>query len=505
MKKFFFTLVLLMSSAALFAQKNGPFSYPYYIKGQTTIDANDGHIELQIDETKGFSFSRVVSGNQRNERASFTFEEIKTSPSISISGKKLQYWRQNTFGEWIPDSESGSGTVNDKLEKDIAIMMVLDCSTSMGKDFSRLQQSANSFIKSLFGASSDGHIHLGIIGVSSISECERQTYEIRPLDNTTAAESIRFVNSLKQEDNTALYYAVDKATGMLSDYVSAHLRNISRSDYEGTYMLVFTDGLDNASQFRSEKIFKSEDAYNYAKNKLKNTRVMGEHIRPYIIGARGSDLTTTNQINDFRTKMESMVPDQYGQFLYLENMSSLESAFSEITETLTKRWQNLVCFTSVAHEGGVCWTLGEVAPVVNVVPVYRLFLGVNVGGGGLQYYDFDYQYDDALLFSAGIDFAYPLSRKFSLGGYVSLGFSEGVGGVGNIGLLSVIGDYHNKKGAFIVGVGAGYCWDEFSLGGRIGYQFKNGLYVTGNVYSQPSLSLSIGYNWGRFMKVKKNK
>lgn len=493
-----------------FAQRhNNPFSYPYYISGVTEIDANDGDINLKNVKSKGFEYARFRRGVIRNEKAGFVFDSIRTNPPISITNKRLQYWRQDKSGEWITDAEGGNGTFNDNLEKDITIVMALDCSTSLGSDFQRVKNGAISFLETIFAKSNDGHIKLGIIGFSSIAETERQTFEIKPLTGVAYNQARNFINSLETDSNTALYYAINKATDMLKDYVSVNI--VNPKEYGGTYMLAFTDGIDNASQFRNEKIFRSEDAYEYAKNKLENTRILESHIEPYFIGVEGVDLKTENQRSEFRRILEGLRPVGRGGFIYLNNMSGLESAFRNIAENLVQQWQNLICYTSLAHEGGVCWTLGDIANYKNI------FLGINVGAGYAHIFD-----ETGVSISGGIDFAYPFTRKFGLGIYGEFSHVldyeyQSVA----LGLLTTIGNYHDGKKAFVGGLGVRYNLDGDIIYPHIrcGVLFRNGLYLMGNIsagketygwnywgYDSESfglqVSLQIGFNLGKFAKVR---
>ena len=520
MKKFSLIVIMLMTTIVLFGQKKGPFSYPYYIKGVTEINPNDGKINLTNIEVKGFDYSDFNKRGEWDEKARFVFEKIRTNPPISLNGKKLQYWRQDKSGEWITDAEGGSGTFSDKLEKDITIMMVLDCSASMGSDFIRLQTGAISFLDRIFSTSNDGHIKLGIIGFSSIAATEQQVFEITPLTSDTFYQAKRFINSLKKENNTALYYAVNKATDMLSDYVSNELS--ASNEYGGTYMLVFTDGLDNASQFRDYKIFRSDDAFDWIDRKLDNTKVRDSLIETYIIGARGADLTTVSQQNEFKRRLEALIPiDEYGilhrKFIYLEKMSELEDTFKEIAESLTDQWLNLVCLTSLAHEGGVCWTLGEVIKpeVIKPTDTYKLLLGVNAGIG--------LDGDGNAFVGTGLDFAYPITKKFSIGGYLDTKIGDGGGFT--FGALTTLGNYHDGHNAFIGGLGLGsmstyydsYYSDGYSsyessyvesaicLNLRAGMLFRNGIYFMGELSAGELLGVSVrvGYNFGKFIKIRK--
>ena len=103
-------------------------------------------------------------------------------------------------------------------------------------------------------------------------------------------------------------------------------------------MLAFTDGIDNASQFRDKKIYTSKQAYEYTKNKILNTSIKDNTIETYIIGARGIDLKTSEQAAKFQAELKGLIPDGHlsDRFTYLENMQNLENTFENIADGLAK-------------------------------------------------------------------------------------------------------------------------------------------------------------------------
>lgn len=291
MKRIIYFCLLLVIPISTYAQnKKKPLDYPYYIKGRTEINPENGEISLKDISYKGFSCKKenVKIARQVNERAIFKFEEITTDPKISLYGKSLKYWRQDEDGNWITDAEGGNGIAEDRLEKYITVVLVLDCSKSLGDDFRKVRNGALSFIDKLRKASPDGnYVNLGVIGFSGIKEADRQVFEIQPLNASAYDRVTEFVNNLKTGNNTALYYAMDKGVGMLEQYVSDKFGSLASDMYNGTYMLTFTDGLDNASQFKEKKIYKNTEAYEFAKNRLVSTKIKGMSIESFIIGARG--------------------------------------------------------------------------------------------------------------------------------------------------------------------------------------------------------------------------
>lgn len=522
-------MVGTLCSLAVFAQSTAnPLSYPYYISGTTSIDPNDGTVILSNISSRGFSFKEenVKYSVEKNEKAVFTFEEITTSPKIQLAGKTLQYWRQDESGTWMTDAEGGNGIVENRVTKDIMVFLVLDCSSSLGEDFIKVKNGAIGFVNKLKQASGDGHIKLGIIGFSSISNTK--VLGTCPLTEAGYRSAINFISSLSVGSTTALYSATDIAIQILERGYGEN----GTADFDGAYMLVFTDGIDTGSRFNELKLFREADTYNYVQDRIRNTLINGKHIESYVIGAKGDDLKTAEQISKFKSRLEGLVDARYrNRFTYLENMTNLENTFSEIAEGLVQRWQTLYCNSAINHEGGVCWTYGELPPAPKPVTVQKpkkeysrnVLLGLNAGvGGGYDGSDF------GALVSGGIDYAQPISDKFALGAYAEVyGLipNETVGGT--VGLMSVLGNFSSGQKSFLLGAGASFDNNYnrfFDL--RFGGLFRNGLYLMGQLsaggggeisygYDEGythyegsttafgvNFSIKLGYNFGRFIKVR---
>ncbi|MGK0387198.1 MAG: hypothetical protein ACI849_001821, partial [Patiriisocius sp.] len=68
--------------------------------------------------------------------------------SNNITTDNILYWRQRDDGTYQIDSESGSGSVESIVlaQKSIAVMLVLDASSSLENDFGGVQQTAKRFM-----------------------------------------------------------------------------------------------------------------------------------------------------------------------------------------------------------------------------------------------------------------------------------------------------------------------------------------------------------------------
>ena len=482
-------LTLVLLSIGISAQKVvNPLNSPYYIKGTTEINPSTGEVTLHNIETKGFSFRNskdVIKSTEKNEKAVFVFDQITAEPEISLIDKRLQLWRQDKYGNWMTDEESGNGITEQRLNKNITIMLVLDCSNSLGDDFVRVKAGAKSFIEKLIYASNSGFVHIGVIGFSSIEKT--QVCDIRPLTSKSMTEIVTFINNLQPDNATALYYAMDKATTMLDNYVQKNFKNIPNENYEGSCLLAFTDGIDNATRYPERKIFTYNQAYNDIKNTLNTKKIKDQHIETYVIGARGIDIKSEAQVADFKSNLEGLIPEENnGQFKYLENMIELEATFQEIANGLTQRWQNLSCTAPLTHEGGVCWTLGEIPETttikqdegeVKTVALRHYFAPiVGIGGGVIQdkYAPVDgKKYYGFFNLEIGFDYAYPINKDFSVGGYFI--FYNGFHGIKTtpncynpglkIGPLITMGNYSGGGSAFVLGLG-------YEVGATKGFETK---------------------------------
>lgn len=221
--------------------------------------------------------------------------------------------------------------------------------------------------------------------------------------------------------------------------------------------------------------------------------------------------------------------------------------FNTFAEALVNRWVSLVCYIPEGRIGDVCWTLGKVEVPVEKTnkkktdnpdelanAKKKLFLGLNLGGG------VGYQEGLGGYWALGTDFAYPITRKFGLGAYLTFGqalyqtsynerqpvfignsfngyrttyytaLNSGFHMTG--GVQATIGDYSTKSACFI-GVGGGIDGSASMADLRVGGIWANGFYFFGNVDlgSCPggwkgetafafNVGVHFGYNFGRFIK-----
>ena len=226
-----------------------------------------------------------------------------------------------------------------------------------------------------------------------------------------------------------------------------------------------------------------------------------------------------------------IIAKEEGRYFTVNNTAELDRQFKSIAKSLIDSWKVLSCFISAGQNGKVCWTFGKkyVQPVVEKSDV-PLLLGLN-GGLGIPM-EFGECLGAGLDFHLGFDFAYPLTDRFALGAYLSVGggFTAGeyysyysnyydyyFGGVFKFsaGLLMEFGDLNDRP--FMLGISpcAGF---EFTYGTytvpielRFGRVLANDWYMMGELvmgfgygtYLEPAIR--VGYNFGNNVYPRKKR
>lgn len=483
-----------------------PDEAEYFIKGDLSIQKGaNGEPEYTLTNvsTKGIdikmqdTFEGEVTGN---EDVVFSFEDASTDYPGGFKNNVLQYWRFDDYEKiWQPESEVRQGSLENTTNKYMNIMLVVDCSSSLGSDFNIVRNNTLYFVEQLYNASPYGNIRLGIIAFSSIKETK--VLDIRALNNSTKRDIDYFIRSLSTHNGTALYYSMDKALEMLEDDSEQYIKS---NEYLGSYLITFTDGIDQQSQNFDKDIFVAEDYYNYIRPILKdnNTRkkIYGRNIETRILSVKGNDITSAKLEEKFDNDLKAIC-DNYTK---MRNINELQNEFANISKLLIDKSMQLQCYVPMGFRGRVGWTFSSIKkePVEPIKIKKDFFLGINIGigfGFGFDevygssyngYYDYDdyyYDYDDyydydyesfvALPVTIGVDFAYPLTDKFNLGAYTSFGFVRNFNM--SFGALTLFDTKNNAS--FLAGIGGNFDAYEGHLGldARIGYKFKNNFYLIG--------------------------
>ena len=537
LKLFSFIVCMILCGLTASAQTKvlqTPDEAEYFIKGNLNIQKNASNeivYTLTNVSTKGITFTMkdVFEGEEtEREEIEFDFANATTTYPGGFENNRLNYWRFDEYEQiWIPESEVRQGEMQNTINKYINIMLVLDCSHSLGDGYNVVKSSAKGVIDRLYSASPNGNIRVGIIGFSKIGLTDKQTYPITALNSTTRDNMKKFINNFENDEDqrkgTALYYSLDKSIEMLEN----DSKSIKEEDYSGSYIITFTDGLDQQSQNIDKDILTSDKYYKHIRPLIQGDarkKIYNKIITHFVRSLKGNDITSDKLEAKFDNDLKAIC-DDYDK---LQNINELSNAFSHILDNLIKRNLELQCFVPKAFEGKVGWTFDEKIivepdpreyekPDEPIKKQNKIFLGINagVGAGFLSYsselkpagdpYDTDFYaysngriaHEEGLLreegsefsipFNVGIDFAFRLADSFYLGAYGSIGmlpcFYSYNNDFGNyispsFGLLTLF----NQKNEKAIIIGAGTCIPNFSTFGmnfRIGYKFKNNLYLFG--------------------------
>ena len=169
-------------------------------------------------------------------------------------------------------------------------------------------------------------MYLGIIGFNE------QLYqkEISLLNSSTKQSFTAFIENLRPDLGTALYYADYTALKTLQAYPEPpQLSKVA--------MVTFTDGIDNVSTSNSEmdpESYGSISAYRSALHyKIMSERIHGLEINAYTIGLRGPD--AQSNLSEFQTNINMLASSPSSDYVFeVTNMTEALHRFKEIAEAL---------------------------------------------------------------------------------------------------------------------------------------------------------------------------
>lgn len=554
MKKINLLCAMLLCTSIVFAQQTKrvhPDRATHYIKGNFSASMQDGKpiYKLQNVSTEGISFHQAENyygevtdlGDLR-----FTFDSARTTYPGGFYENDLAFWfYDKEIGEWQPDIEIRQATGSFDNQKIMTIMLVLDCSSSLGKDFSKVKAGAKFFLDKLYSVSNTGNVRIGIIGFSSLKNTNKSILSISKLNPENYPQMLDFIDQLTMDNGTALYYAIDKSVYLMDSYANSMVGE-DLDNYARSCIVTFTDGIDQTSQDLTNGILNADAYYEKVKNEVITRPIKDKKIDSYVISVKGIDITSEGMIHKFDRVLSNIVTTE-SNYMKIEQISELRAKFGEIADNLINSWQILNCYVPAARQGLVCWTMGEEKKVPKEKPVKEktMLLGLNIGGASPLYFAYDGIYRKGFDMTLGLDFAYPITQNFALGFYVQSGlgfrlesewsilrdayhscYYDQYNWEMNTGLLMTMGDMRQKN-AFLLGLGAGIlgnwyaAWSfnmrlgfvnhtgvymSFDLNTDFGAGYKSGYDIDGNYYwntiSYFRPAISIGYNFGALYDVK---
>lgn len=123
-----------------------------YIEG--TYNLRDKSLEDIVYHGMECPSGTTVKGVQNGIFVSFTFDNIKTDNNYLIKPENIREWEYVSYNKWQINSEfdTENGAEVKVTRSSAAIMLVLDCSSSLGTQFKTVQTSAKNFINILYKA-----------------------------------------------------------------------------------------------------------------------------------------------------------------------------------------------------------------------------------------------------------------------------------------------------------------------------------------------------------------
>ena len=408
----------------------------FYIEGQLATPTKSGQPwKLYNIRSQGISFTDndTIYGHDTDKGVQLVFDHAATThPQGFDCGMKFYRWQSNS-GRWQVDSEVEDAQAAFSQQKVMSIMLVLDCSSSIGKsDFVKLKNAAKQFIDVIIDKSSDGNVHIGIVGFNSMRNT--RTFDLRPLTKESRKDMFQFIDTLQLNNRTAFYYAINKGLDNIKGYV-AKLKIDKGKKYDGNYVIAFTDGYDNDSF--DPKIGKAAEGtehryFQHVNQRILKEKIGGAPIESYVLAIRGNDVDRNN--TEFERVLSSLSHNASGDKFYsLQNFDKLQAAFEEIG-------------------------------------------GVNGSVGKLSYPKTDLINRDCVMLGVGLDMTFPVTDLISVGGYVELNASRGIG----FAFTPTVAFSFPNNSAIMLGIGYRGA-DHFVSNGflmRAAYKLTNPWYIT---------------------------
>lgn len=512
----------------------------YERHGENQYTLKDIHTQgIYIDGKT--SLSQTLYGEMRTitcdglqaDMVRFSFDKATTKcPSKWQNGFKFQYWDEDNY-KWKDDVEACKGETKGYSEKNVVIMLVLDFSYSMKDNIELMKSGAIDFIRTISNASK-GNIHVGIIAFSGMKSAKEQLFAIRPITNDNKYQFENFINNAKKGKETALYFSMDEAINMMEVYVNTH--SFSENKFDGTYMITFSDGFDNASV--NDNISPSmprgrKNPYLKYLSKLltvgpEQKFILNKPVENWGIGFTGSEDFTQEDLAFFDEVLMQLTLDK-NHFKTSNNMDEIKNFFGDFARNLTERWENLNLYIGESQYGKVRWVLQCESPEPKPLPrpeprpepkpkpeVYTRspWFGISA----------EFGYCSDFLYGLNFDMAFSLNESFAVGarlgvisgskkteeeyyyyGYYGYGYSESSTSQ-SIGFLlgPEIKITYPENNALLVSCGPGLVNDNFSYFCRFGYKTKKSFFITAEGLSDgDNFGGGIGIGWSFGGKLRK--
>lgn len=176
---------------------------------------------IRIDFEK--TFGGAVVGNALSQVAINNFRIIDQYNGNHQIKKITAFEYRSDIKDWKEDVEF---IMEYETIEDLAVVLVLDRSESLGEDFVKVKEYASGFVERIFRET--GQLQVGVVDFAD---------EVNSLPLTYREQEVTsYINGLKQGRFTTLYEAVNQGVNMLQAV-----------EAEAKAIVIFTDGTDNNS------------------------------------------------------------------------------------------------------------------------------------------------------------------------------------------------------------------------------------------------------------------
>ena len=192
--------------------------------------------------------------------------------------------------------------------------------------------------------------YMGILGFN-------QELYIKPIDilsSTTSDFYINFVHGLTRKDGTLLYYGVENALDMLTQYdFTTPLSSVN--------LITFTDGLDQGSLMMTTDFQNDPEYLSYLSNRICSTYVRGIPLTAYCLGLKGNDVTNYAQ---FQANLCQLATSE-DKAIEVSSMSAVQNHLKEIADqiiNISNRQTISLKIPGQSNETRVCFTFDDETP-----------------------------------------------------------------------------------------------------------------------------------------------
>lgn len=188
---------------------------------EISFDEDNTSDAIRIDFEKTFGGS--VAGSSLSQVAIDNFRIIDQNNINHRIDKITAYEYRSDVNNWKEDVEF---IMEYESIEDLAVVLVLDRSESLGADFSKVKEYAADFVERIFRES--GKLQVGVVDFAD---------DVNALPLSSRQQEVTdYIGGLEQGRFTTLYEAVNRGVNMLQD-----------ANTEARAVVIFTDGTDNNS------------------------------------------------------------------------------------------------------------------------------------------------------------------------------------------------------------------------------------------------------------------